>query len=135
MLATSEGSYDEPGKTTIYDLKSKTKIHEWDHKDWVRSVCFSPDGSMLATGDDKKKTTIYDLKSKTKIHEWDHKDCVKSVCFSPDGSMLATGDDPHDIRYFTNQSVLICGFGMAFKLLVRGQGLFDNILRSNRYII
>ena len=63
MLATG----DAANKTTIYDLKSKTKIHEWDHKDYVNSVCFSPDGSMLATGDAKKKTTIYDLKSKTKI--------------------------------------------------------------------
>ena len=64
----------------IYDLKSKTKIHEWDHKD---QRMFSPDGSMLATGDTANKTTIYDLKSKTKIHEWDHKGYVNSVCFSP----------------------------------------------------
>ena len=89
MLATG----DEANKTTIYDLKSKTKIHEWDHKAYVNSVCFSPDGSMLATGDgsDEKesgKTTIYDLKTKTKIYEWDHKGFVNSVCFSPDGLCL-----------------------------------------------
>ena len=35
----------------------------------------------------------------------------------------------YDIRYFTIMlGVLICGFGMAFKLLVRGQGLFDNFI-------
>ena len=76
MLATGDK------KTTIYDLKSKTKIHEWDHKDWVFSVGFSPDGSMLATGDYANKTTIYDLKSKTNTR-WDHNESVYSVCFLP----------------------------------------------------
>ena len=69
----------------------------------VYSVCFSPDGSMLATGDEANKTTIYDLKSKTKIHEWDHKDYVYSICFSPDGSMLATGDNANKTTIFMPQ--------------------------------
>ena len=34
MLATGD-------RATIYDLKSKTKIHEWTHKYTVNSVCFS----------------------------------------------------------------------------------------------
>ena len=35
----------------------------------------------------------------------------------------------YDIRYFTIMlAVLICAFAMAFKLLVRGQGLFDNFV-------
>jgi len=62
MLATG----DSAGKTTIYDLKTKSKIHEWNHKRTVNSVCFSPDGSLLATGDCAKKTTIYDLDSNIK---------------------------------------------------------------------
>ena len=66
--------------------------YAWDHKDQVRSVCFSPDGSMLATGMIKQRNNEYTIsKSKTKIHEWDHNGFVNSVCFSPDGSMLATG--------------------------------------------
>ena len=78
MLATG----DWAKKTTIYDSKSKTKTHEFDHET-VLSVCFSPDGSMLATGDWYNKTIVYNVNTKTKIHEWEHDFKVFSVCFSP----------------------------------------------------
>ena len=80
-------------KTTIYDVKTKAKIHEFKHDNYVSSVAFSNDDSMLATGDDAYKTTIYDVKTKAKIHEFKHDNYVRSVAFSNDGSMLATGDD------------------------------------------
>ena len=59
-------------KTTIYDVKTKAKIHEFKHDRGVNSVAFSNDGSMLATGDAANKTTIYDVKTKAKIHEFKH---------------------------------------------------------------
>ena len=77
--------------TTIYDVKTKAKIHEFKHDGGVLSVAFSNDGSMLATGDYANKTTIYDVKTKAKIHEFKHDDRIKCIS-SNDGSMLATGD-------------------------------------------
>ena len=65
------------------------------HDSAVLSVCFSPDISMLATGEGAGKTKIYNIKTQTKIYRWKHEgdvNSVNSVCFSPDGSMLATGD-------------------------------------------
>ena len=49
MLATGDVQ-----KTTIYDVKTKAKIHEFKHDGRI-SVAFSNDGSMLATGDDANK--------------------------------------------------------------------------------
>ena len=45
-------------KTTIYDVKTKAKIHEFKHDGSVNSVAFSNDGSMLATGDLKQNNDI-----------------------------------------------------------------------------
>ena len=98
MLATG----DYANKTTIYDVKTKAKIHEFKHDGSVRSVAFSNDGSMLATGDWAKKTTIYDVKTKANIHEFKHNWGVYSVAFSNDGSMLATGDGANKTIIYGN---------------------------------
>ena len=58
-------------------------IHKFKHDGSVRSVTFSNDGSLLATGDCAGKTIIDDVKSKTKINEFKHDDWVWSVSFSP----------------------------------------------------
>eukprot|EP00942_MAST-04A_sp_MAST-4A-sp1_P010821 g10821.t1 len=106
LLATGEGEdrklREDPrecklGKTIIYDVKSKTKIHEFKHDGSVFSVSLSKDGTLLATGDDYQKkdegkTIIYDLKSEAKIHEFEHSHFVHDVSFSNVGSLLATGD-------------------------------------------
>ena len=73
MLATG----DWANKTTIYDVKTKAKIHEFKHdgkyqcsilKRWLDAL----------TGDNANKTTIYDVKTKAKIHEFKHDGGVSS---------------------------------------------------------
>ena len=63
MLATGDGA----NKTTIYDVKTKAKIHEFKHDGSVYSVAFSNDGSMLATGDVAKKQRYTCLKCRTSM--------------------------------------------------------------------
>ena len=59
----------------------------------VFSVAFSPDGKMLATGDDHG-TVLWDLATGRQIRSFSASfGAVNSVAFSPDGKMLATGDD------------------------------------------
>ncbi|MCX6719307.1 MAG: choice-of-anchor D domain-containing protein [Candidatus Taylorbacteria bacterium] len=72
------------------------------HNDAVRSVSFSPDGSLLASGSYDKTIKLWDVKSGTNIATLKgHNDAVHSVSFSPDGSLLASGSG----GYFFSGSV------------------------------
>ena len=62
----------------------------------VRAVAFSPDGSMLATGDDNGNAYVWNVATGRRIAtltDFAHSMSVGAVAFSPDGSTLAAGDD------------------------------------------
>src|SRR5271170_5243390 len=48
------------------------------HSDWVRSVCFSPDGSLLASGSSDKTVRVWNVQTgeyiECKCQEWSEKD-------------------------------------------------------------
>jgi WD40 repeat protein len=60
------------------------------HTDFVRSVCFSPDGLRLATAGDDRAVKVWDVRAGKELFSLEHPDWVYSVCFSPDGNRLAT---------------------------------------------
>jgi WD40 repeat protein len=63
------------------------------HKDPVSSVCFSPDGKLLASGSSDSTIILWDVATRQRVGEplTGHKSWVYSVCFSPDGKLLASG--------------------------------------------
>jgi WD40 repeat protein len=64
------------------------------HQGRLRSVAFSPDRQLLATGSDDKDAMLWGVEDATTPEPLatltDHKDQVSSVAFSPDGRLLAT---------------------------------------------
>lgn len=60
---------------------------------YIYSVCFSPDGSKIASGSMENIIKICDLSTNKLIHSLNvgRENFVRSVCFSPDGSRLASG--------------------------------------------
>ena len=65
------------------------------HTDTVNSVCFSPDGKLLASGGgwDDKTIRFWDVENKKEIAALKgHNQAVVSVSFSPDGKLLASVD-------------------------------------------
>jgi WD40 repeat protein/tRNA A-37 threonylcarbamoyl transferase component Bud32 len=65
------------------------------HTGQVNSVCYSPDGSRLATGSGDGTAKVWDARTGQQLLTLKgHTLPVTSVCFSPDGSRLATGS--HD---------------------------------------
>jgi len=69
------------------------------HEDGVRSVCFNPDGSELASGANDESVRLWDVKSGALLHTYrGHTHEVQSVDISPDGRVIASGSDDFKIK-------------------------------------
>lgn len=77
------------------------------HSFLVHSVCFSPDGSMLASGSWDKTVKLWRVSNGKEMKTIKgHSSYVSSVCFSPDGSMLASGSNDGTVKQW-GQSLLL----------------------------
>ncbi|KAJ3200296.1 Notchless protein 1 [Entophlyctis luteolus] len=69
------------------------------HTEAVLIVCFSPDGSMLATGSGDTTIRIWDLNTETpKFTLQGHTNWVQMLAWSPDAKMLASGSMDKTVR-------------------------------------
>ncbi|KAL2915398.1 ribosome assembly [Polyrhizophydium stewartii] len=75
------------------------------HTEAILSVCFSPDGKMLATGSGDTTVRIWDLNTETpRFTLVGHKNWVQIVAWSPDCQMLASGSMDETIRLWNPQT-------------------------------
>ncbi|MGI9242560.1 MAG: protein kinase domain-containing protein [Verrucomicrobiales bacterium] len=63
------------------------------HRELVRQVTFSPDGSLLATASFDGTVVLWSVATGEKFRTLQHQSRVWDVAFSPDGSMLASGGE------------------------------------------
>ena len=69
------------------------------HTQWVRSVCFSPDGKYIASGSDDDTIRVWNIeKNEEKTILKGHALRVNSVCFSPDGKYIVSGSPDNTVR-------------------------------------
>jgi WD40 repeat protein len=68
--------------------------HGFDHKKWVRTVAFSPDGKLAFFGSDDTTVKVWDLDTGIQLVTLDHDVPVTDVAISPSGrSCVAAGAD------------------------------------------
>ena len=69
------------------------------HGDWVKSVCFSPDGRQVASGSYDRTVRLWEGGTGACVRTLEgHGKWVMSVCFSPDGRQLASGSEDGAVR-------------------------------------
>jgi hypothetical protein len=68
-------------------LKGTTLLTYRGHKEWVRAVAWSPDGTKIASGSHDKTIHIWDTQTGNLLHVYQgHSWMVTGVAWSPDGS-------------------------------------------------
>ncbi|CAD8129532.1 unnamed protein product [Paramecium sonneborni] len=89
------------GAQLLYCKWKNLKFHELykldGHTDYVKSVCFSPDGTILASGSADNSIHLWDVKTGQQKAKFDgHTSSVYSVSFL-DGTTLVSGSDDKSI--------------------------------------
>ena len=95
---------DKPSKVDN-PLKTKFLKALQGHISWVVSACFSPDGTLLASGSGDCTVKIWDVQTGrllTTLQE--HTSWIWSVAWSLDGALLASGSYDHTIKLWNSQT-------------------------------
>ncbi|NEQ53166.1 MAG: hypothetical protein F6K11_24015 [Leptolyngbya sp. SIO3F4] len=106
-------SASDDGTVRIWDVASSYCVKVLTgHRHWVRTVAFSPNGTMLASGADDKQIFLWQLPTGLKLHTLtEHKHWIRTLAFSHDGDYLASGGDDKAIYLWdTKTGKAICKF-------------------------
>jgi WD40 repeat protein len=101
-LAWSNGWLASAGadrKVKLWAMPGRELKHTLDAADNVRALALSPDGKLLAVGDDTNSIRLIDTTSGKETGKLDrHTDWILCLDYSPDGTRLASGSyDGHMI--------------------------------------
>ncbi|BFZ62391.1 proteinral transcription repressor [Saitoella coloradoensis] len=117
---SADGKYLATGcnrSAQIYEVKTgkrvcvlKDEAADREGDLYIRSVCFSPNGKLLATGAEDRQIRIWDIKNKKIVHLLTgHEQDIYSLDFSRDGRYVASGSGDRTARVWdleTGQCIL-----------------------------
>ena len=84
--------------TRIFNMETN-EVKTLRENNKINSVCFSPDGRYLVTGNYNHNVLIWNVDSSTEYRKLrGHTKIVNSVCFSLDGRYVASGSDDTTVR-------------------------------------
>lgn len=152
MIASAVGmpatSSRTGGTVTLWDANTGARIVDIQQEFAATVVAFSPDGSLLASGDPMGTIHLWDVSDPTASAEiatlQQHTDAILDLEFSPDGAQLASGSQdgtarlwdvvgaPEDFRALatldsdTSDPVQTVAFSPDGALLASAGGTFDD---------
>src|SRR5438874_4396225 len=69
------------------------------HRGMIRTLAFSPDGALLASGGEDQQIRVWDATTYRLQRTMDgHTETVNSVAFGPDKTLLASASGDHTVR-------------------------------------
>ena len=106
---SADGKYVATGcnrSAQIFDVREGRKVCELQDEAvdkegdlYIRSVCFSPDGKLLATGAEDKKIRVWDIEQKRIRNIFDgHEQDIYSLDFARNGRNIASGSGDKTVR-------------------------------------
>ncbi|UCG01885.1 MAG: serine hydrolase [Candidatus Heimdallarchaeota archaeon] len=98
LLAFVENAYNGTYSVNLWDFTSNNFLYLGEHNQFIFTLDFSPDGSLLASGSDGGTIKLWDIASRTLVRTLtEHTDDVRSIKFSPNGQILASACDDTSI--------------------------------------
>jgi WD40 repeat protein/DNA-binding CsgD family transcriptional regulator len=90
--ATGFATGDADGRIVIWDLRSGEQELTWQaHENWVRGLCFTPDGQYLISGSEDRTIKLWQASTGEFVRTIGvHGDWVRATALSPDGTQIAS---------------------------------------------
>lgn len=107
---SADGRYVATGcnrSAQIFDVRDGKKVCELQDESvqdkegdlYIRSVCFSPDGKLLATGAEDRRIRVWDIESRKIRNTFDgHEQDIYSLDFARTGRVIASGSGDKTVR-------------------------------------
>ena len=109
------------GLIRAWDLSSRQKL-DWkiEHAGPIRSVEYSPDGTMILTASQDSTARLWDAATGQQVGPaMEHNDPVSKAVFSPDGSRIASGTDTGQIYLWDGQTHQRIGSPMSHRSFIQ----------------
>ncbi len=97
---TAETEPEESAQTSITQGSEVVQFPSTlsGHYGSVSSLCFSPDGSLLASGSYDSMVILWKIDDGSVVHHLNHEDRVAAVDFSPDGRIVVSAGNDQAIK-------------------------------------
>lgn len=107
-IAACTGNFSVYGTVNMWSSRTGKKLRALKgNAHSINSICWSPDGGIVATASWDKKVRVWDARTCQLIKQFTgHSDCVACVQFSSDGSRLASASHDRCIRIFDMKGVM-----------------------------
>jgi WD40 repeat protein/tetratricopeptide (TPR) repeat protein len=106
-LRVAIASWDKPGPAgssisglcQVVDVSTGRVLSNLPHTNWVKSLAFTQDGSLLATGGYDRCVRLWEPGTGKQVGEpWRQRDIANGLAFSPDNRVLAVSHERADSR-------------------------------------